>query len=201
MTFLFALKEWLVLGRKPKQKTLLTTKQELRSIFIMALTRVFRGNPLLRYKRVFYILSFLSLAVLLATFLGIVNNKFWPSFLRKPFDRPAKKFDHLRPLREMFANASKVTHTGQRANHERTWHIKATPMLQLSDLQEVDNKESVLLLVIVTTAPSRYRRREAIRETWWKKCDGIEVSFKVLVNRSAAGLLGLVGGNEVLAVL
>lgn len=164
----------------------------------MALTRMFRGNPLLRKKRFFYILSFLSLAVFLATFLGIVNNKFCPSFLRKPFDRPAKKYDHLRPLREMFANASKVTYIGKRSNHERTWHKEATPtpMLQLSDLQEVDNKVSVLLLVIVTTAPSRYRRREAIRATWWKKCDGIEVSFKVLVNRPVAGLLGLVGGNQ-----
>ena len=60
------------------------------------------------------------------------------------------------------------------------------PTFQLSDLEEVDEKVSVLLLVIVTTAPSRYERREAIRATWWKKCDGMEVSFKVLVNRSAA---------------
>ena len=74
-------------------------------------------------------------------------------------------------------------------------------MFQLSDLQEVDNKVSVTLLVIVTTAPSRYKRREAIRATWWKKCDGIEVSFKVLVNRSVARLLRPLEGNEVLAVL
>lgn len=63
----------------------------------------------------------------------------------------------------MFANASKVK--GQRSN-----------MLNVSDLQEVQNKEPVLLLLIVTTAPSRYERREAIRHTWWKKCDGTEVS-------------------------
>jgi len=62
----------------------------------------------------------------------------------------------------MFANASKVK--GQRSN-----------MLNVSDLQEVQNKEPVLLLLIVTTAPSRYERREAIRHTWWKKCDGTEV--------------------------
>ncbi|KAL9950567.1 hypothetical protein ACROYT_G043083 [Oculina patagonica] len=78
----------------------------------------------------------------------------------------------------MFANASKVKDTGQRSNHEHTWQTKAASMLRLSDLQEVDNKVSVLLLVIVSTAPSRYKRREAIRETWWKKCDGIEVQCK-----------------------
>ena len=37
---------------------------------------------------------------------------------------------------------------------------------------------SVLLLLIVTTAPSRFDRREAIRATWWKNCDGAEVSSK-----------------------
>ena len=79
----------------------------------------------------------------------------------------------------MFVNASKVAFTGQRSNYERTWQTNTTPMFQLSNLQEVDNKVSVTLLVIVTTAPSRYKRREAIRATWWKKCDGIEVSFKV----------------------
>ena len=63
----------------------------------------------------------------------------------------------------MFANASKVK--GQRSS-----------MLNVSDLQEVQNKKPVLLLLIVTTAPSRYERREAIRQTWWKKCDGTEVS-------------------------
>ena len=150
---------------------------------------MFRRNPLLRNKHFFYILVSFSLAVLLTSFLGIVHYRFRLGFLREVFDRPAKKYDHLRPLREMFVNASKVTHTGQRSNYERTWQTNATPMFQLSDLQEVDNKVSVKLLVIVTTAPSRYKRRDAIRATWWRKCDGIEVSFKVLVKCSVTCLL------------
>lgn len=163
-----------------------TTNQELQSIFIVAFTRMFRGNTLLRNKHFFYILGSFSLAVLLTSFLGIAHYKLRFSFLREVFDRPAKKYDHLRPLREMFVNASKVTYTEQRSNYERTWQTNATPMFQLSDLEEVYKKVSVKLLVIVTTAPSRYKRREAIRATWWKKCDGIEVSLKVLVNRSVA---------------
>jgi len=153
----------------------------------MAFVMLFWGKHLSLRKRFFYILCSFSIAVLLATVLGIIHNNFLPSFLRQVFHRPAKKYAHLRPLREMFANASKATYTRQSSKHERTWQTKATPMFQLSDLQEVDNKKSVLLLVIVTTAPSRKERRKAIRATWWKKCDGIEVSFKVLVNRSAAG--------------
>ena len=166
-----------------------TTNQELQSIFKVAFTRMFRGNPLLRNKHLFYILGSFSLAVLLTSFLWIVHYKFRLSFLREVFDRPAKKYDHLRPLREMFINASKVAFTGQRSNYERTWQTNATPMFQLSNLQEVDNKVSVTLLVIVSTAPSRYKRREAIRATWWKKCDGIEVSFNIYVRPVVLALL------------
>ena len=34
------------------------------------------------------------------------------------------------------------------------------------------NKRLVLLLIIVSTAPARFERRQAIRETWWKHCSG-----------------------------
>ena len=34
------------------------------------------------------------------------------------------------------------------------------------------DKRAVLLLIIVTTAPARFERRQAIRETWWKHCSG-----------------------------
>ncbi|KAL9950568.1 hypothetical protein ACROYT_G043084 [Oculina patagonica] len=79
----------------------------------------------------------------------------------------------------MFSNASKVKETGQKSNPKgSTLQRKAAPMLNVTDLQEVRNKESVLLLLIVTTAPSRYDRRKAIRDTWWKKCDGIEVKCR-----------------------
>ena len=73
----------------------------------------------------------------------------------------------------MFANASKVKVTEQRSNIVGS---TVQRKLNVTDLREVKNKVSVLLLLIVTTAPSRYDRREAIRQTWWKKCDGVEVS-------------------------
>ena len=137
---------------------------------------MFTRNPLLRIKCCFYTIGLFSLAILILTFLANVNDKYNPRPLRVLFGRSARKYDHLQPLREMFANASKVKDTGKRWNHEHTGQTKAVPLLRPSDLQEVDNKVSVLLLVIVTTAPSRYERREAIRETYWEKCDGTEVS-------------------------
>ncbi|CAH3182730.1 unnamed protein product, partial [Porites evermanni] len=44
---------------------------------------------------------------------------------------------------------------------------------QLIDFKDLGrNKRVVLLLIIVTTAPARFERRQAIRETWWKHCSG-----------------------------
>ena len=42
---------------------------------------------------------------------------------------------------------------------------------QLIDFKDLGrNKTAVLLLIIVTTAPARFERRQAVRETWWKHC-------------------------------
>ena len=44
---------------------------------------------------------------------------------------------------------------------------------QLIDFKNLGrNKRAVLLLIIVSTAPARFERRQAIRETWWKHCSG-----------------------------
>ena len=44
---------------------------------------------------------------------------------------------------------------------------------QLIDFKDLGrDKRAVLLLIIVTTAPARFERRQAIRETWWKHCSG-----------------------------
>ena len=40
----------------------------------------------------------------------------------------------------------------------------------LSNLEERKRKANIFLLVILSTAPSRQKRRAAIRETWWNKC-------------------------------
>lgn len=146
----------------------------------MALSGIFIRIPLsTRPFRCRVGVGCVSLAVLLVIFFVIINFNFSPWPLgRQLTGRSTINYARLQPLREMFANASKVKKTGQRSNPKgSTLQIKAASMLNVSDLQEVRNKESVLLLLIVTTAPSRYDRRKAIRDTWWKKCDGIEVSL------------------------
>ena len=115
-----------------------------------------------------------TLSVILVIFFVVINYNSFPRPLVKSLAaQSALRYNRLQPLREMFANASKVKVTEQRSN---TAGSTVQRKLNVTDLQEVQNKVSVLLLLIVTTAPSRYDRREAIRQTWWKKCDGVEVS-------------------------
>jgi len=47
------------------------------------------------------------------------------------------------------------------------------PLINFKDLGS--NKRKVLLLIIVSSAPQRFDRRQAIRDTWWKHCNGSQV--------------------------
>lgn len=44
------------------------------------------------------------------------------------------------------------------------------PVFKTFNLTLPDRKKKVRLLLIVSTAPQRYDRREAIRKTWWTQC-------------------------------
>ncbi|XP_068728364.1 uncharacterized protein [Montipora capricornis] len=46
-----------------------------------------------------------------------------------------------------------------------------TKLLPVLDFRHLGNKRTkVLLLIIISTAPARFPRRQAVRETWWKHC-------------------------------
>ena len=67
------------------------------------------------------------------------------------------------------------------ASHEKQKDISNINSLPLIDFKDLGNeKQKVLLLVIVSTAPQRFDRRQAIRGTWWKHCTGDKVSKSVM---------------------
>ena len=76
------------------------------------------------------------------------------------------KQDRLLPLKIMFANAGKEN---EETEESFNWNSNQVP---LADLRVKRDKLQVLLLVIVSSGPNRQDRRNAIRETWWKKCTG-----------------------------
>ena len=94
-------------------------------------------------------------------------KKIFPTYVKK-FEIPRTKlnFSHLQPLRNMFAKLTVKT--------PKKSDCMVAPA-EFSDLTELENKIPVFLLIVVSTAPSRQDRREAIRKTWWTKCGG-EVS-------------------------
>jgi len=91
-------------------------------------------------------------------------NKIFKTYAKK-FEIPRTRlnFSHLQPLREMFAKLTIKT--------PKKSDCMVEPA-EFSDLTELENKIPVFLLIVVSTAPSRQDRREAIRKTWWTKCGG-----------------------------
>lgn len=69
-----------------------------------------------------------------------------------------------------------VSLTNEKPRRE-TEAISNANLLPILDFQDLGiNKKKVMLLIIVSTAPARFERRQAIRGTWWKHCTGDMVS-------------------------
>ena len=51
-----------------------------------------------------------------------------------------------------------------------TSYIMKNPIYANFSIKPNQSRKRVNLLVIVTSAPSRIERRNAIRDTWWKSC-------------------------------
>ena len=66
-------------------------------------------------------------------------------------------------------------------------------LIPIMDFQDLGvNKKKVMLLVIVVTAPQRFDRRQAIRDTWWKHCTGDKVSkHSVAQNLDTRAVVGI----------
>ena len=90
--------------------------------------------------------------------------------------------DRLWPLREMFAKAGAEYKEKVKALN---WTSTEVP---LSDLRVKASKLEVILLVIVSSAPERQDRRNAIRETWWKRCSQV-VCLAIFFNLSLDSVL------------
>ena len=63
------------------------------------------------------------------------------------------------------------------SEQEYTVNETSLPLIDFKDLG--DKKSKVLLLIIVSTAPQRFERRQAIRDTWWKHCTGSQVNMRL----------------------
>jgi len=83
------------------------------------------------------------------------------------------------PQETSLANASQnsfitATTTTVHSEDEYMDNENCVPLVNFKDLGS--NKRKVPLLIIVSTAPQRFDRRQAIRDTWWKHCNGSQVN-------------------------
>ena len=115
------------------------------------------------------VLGVLCSAVVFTSMLHFGSGKFSSKFRTFMYfkesskDGQPLKFPHLQPLRDMFANL-----TIMKPSKSDCMVASA----EFSDLTELEKKIPVFLLIVVSTAPSRQDRREAIRQTWGTKCGG-----------------------------
>ena len=109
----------------------------------------------------------------------VVNFKFYKDALKVTREIP------IRPSRIMV----------QETNGKIFWQTNnvhlGLPITPIKDLGQ--NKTRVLLVIIVSTSPARWKRREAIRNTWWRHCNRKEVRNGAAKNNVSTG------GNETCA--
>lgn len=87
----------------------------------------------------------------------LINNKFVSNTVILERDNSCLTKQVLQDIeRDNFTNDDKFL-----INH---------PVFKNFKLTLPNRKKKVRLLVIVSTAPQRYDRREAIRKTWWSQC-------------------------------
>ena len=83
--------------------------------------------------------------------------------------------DALKVTREVSIRPSRIM--VQEANGKIFWQTSNVHLgLPITPIKDLGHKKTrVLLVIIVSTSPVRWKRREAIRNTWWRYCNSTEV--------------------------
>ena len=83
----------------------------------------------------------------------------------------------IKPLIASGKANQESTISNPNAIHRETEAIANMNLIPIMDFQDLGvNKKKVMLLIAVTSAPIRFDRRQAIRDTWWKHCTADKVS-------------------------
>ena len=163
----------------PREHNLIITEFNRGSIPCMRCARILR-TPALLCLLLFCSFTCLTLWMIYVQFSTL------PGFMLQPLRTIDQSFnDSLmsiggvsRPNRETkdVDDLTLVSLTNEKSPRE-TEAISNANLLPILDFQDLGiNKKKVMLLIIVSTAPARFDRRQAIRGTWWKHCTGDMVS-------------------------
>ena len=85
------------------------------------------------------------------------------------------------PAPKVFGGSGEEEEGSRNTAENLTW-LTNNPIYQQFNVKELRRKKRVTVLIIVSSAPRRVDRRQAIRETWWAECKEInKVSLSVLL--------------------
>ena len=75
------------------------------------------------------------------------------------------------PLQTHISSADQVNHSGPWFSwSDKFKHLLENPIYKRYNITAPKSKEKRDLIYIVSSAPKRYERRQAIRDTWWPDC-------------------------------
>lgn len=163
----------------PRERNLVITEFNRGSIPYMRCARILRKPTLL------CLLLFCSFTCLMLWMIYVQFSTL-PGYMFQPLRTIDQSFNNSlmsiggvsrpNPETKDVDDVTLVSLTNEKPRRE-TEAISNANLLPILDFQDLGiNKKKVMLLIIVSTAPVRFERRQAIRGTWWKHCTGDMVS-------------------------
>lgn len=120
---------------------------------------------------------FFTIILLKITIIYYVVNGNW-SFFEHPVYKPSERFNNksIFLISRTYANLQNGRDLTSRTNPNWFWlsdklnRINENMIYNKFNIKEVSQQERVNVILIVSSAPARFDRRKAIRETWWRDC-------------------------------
>lgn len=159
----------------PREHNLFITEFNRGSIPYMRCARILR-TPTLLCLLLFCSFTCLMLWMIYVQFSTLPGYIFRPlRTIDQSFNDSLVSFEGDIPRRNPERKvADNVIHKKPSRETEAISNANLLPILDFQDLGIT--KKKVMLLIIVSTAPTRFERRQVIRGTWWKHCTGDMVS-------------------------
>lgn len=163
----------------PREHNLIITEFNRGSIPYMRCARILR-TPTLLWLLLFCSFTCLMLWMIYVQFSTLPGYMFQPlRTIDQSFNDSLMRIGGVsrpNPETKDVEDVILVSLTNEKPRRE-TEAISNGNLLPILDFQDLGvNKKKVTLLIIVSTAPARFERRQAIRGTWWKHCIGDMVS-------------------------
>ncbi|XP_002158539.2 lactosylceramide 1,3-N-acetyl-beta-D-glucosaminyltransferase [Hydra vulgaris] len=119
------------------------------------------------YKHVFGLFLFLSLCILFYYSLKATLHKYKDSPISLVIASSQKLSSHDEYMKRLYENSLKWSSYSKGLKMK---YLLENPIYAKWNMSKAKKKKKVTILLVVSSGPKRFDRRQAIRETWWTQC-------------------------------